>query len=140
MSINWRTIDPALLEPTFRRDVETLLANSPHHWTVTSGYRSLAEQRVLRAKYEAGGPLAARPGASAHNYGLAIDVVPDANPAVPGLQPTWDTSHPAWQWLRDACRPHPRLQHGSRFGDWPHIQRYRWKQHTRWTDTRLHAA
>jgi len=41
---------------------------------VTSGYRSLAKQRQLYARYRRGGPLAAPPGSSAHNYGLAVDI------------------------------------------------------------------
>lgn len=41
---------------------------------VTSGYRSLAKQRTLYARFRRGGPLAAAPGSSAHNYGLAVDI------------------------------------------------------------------
>jgi peptidoglycan L-alanyl-D-glutamate endopeptidase CwlK len=41
---------------------------------VTSGMRSYAEQAELYAKYQAGGPLAAPPGKSNHNFGLAFDV------------------------------------------------------------------
>jgi LAS superfamily LD-carboxypeptidase LdcB len=41
---------------------------------VTSGYRSLAKQARLYEAYRRGGPLAARPGSSAHNYGLAVDI------------------------------------------------------------------
>lgn len=38
---------------------------------VNSGYRSIAQQKVLREKY---GNKAAEPGKSMHNYGLAIDI------------------------------------------------------------------
>lgn len=131
--IDWRRVDPDLLEPQFRRDVEQLLTDSPHHWVVTSGFRSLADQTALYAAYRAGGPRAAPPGRSAHNFGLAIDVVLDGDPVKPGLQPDW---HPnpgdGWYWLRDAIRPHPRLRHGSHFNDWPHIERYRWTGHKHW--------
>lgn len=41
---------------------------------MTSGYRSLAKQRALYNRYRRGGPLAAAPGNSAHNYGLAVDI------------------------------------------------------------------
>jgi len=41
---------------------------------ITSGYRSLAKQRKLYAAYKRGGPLAAAPGRSAHNFGLAVDI------------------------------------------------------------------
>jgi peptidoglycan L-alanyl-D-glutamate endopeptidase CwlK len=41
---------------------------------VTSGTRSFAEQDELYKKHLAGGPLAAPPGKSNHNFGLAFDV------------------------------------------------------------------
>ena len=41
---------------------------------VISGTRSLAEQAELFEKFKAGGPLAAPPGRSNHNYGIAFDV------------------------------------------------------------------
>src|SRR6266404_9337830 len=41
---------------------------------VTSGTRSFAEQDELFKKHLAGGPLAAPPGKSNHNFGLAFDV------------------------------------------------------------------
>lgn len=42
---------------------------------VSSSYRSVAEQAHLYQLYLAGqGPLAAKPGASAHNHGRALDV------------------------------------------------------------------
>lgn len=44
------------------------------HGSVTSGFRSRAEQAVLYARYLAGGNIAAKPGSSNHERGLAIDV------------------------------------------------------------------
>lgn len=41
---------------------------------VISGTRTLAEQAELFEKFKAGGPLAAPPGRSNHNYGIAFDV------------------------------------------------------------------
>lgn len=41
---------------------------------VTSGMRSYQEQKVLHDKYLAGGPIAAPPGKSNHNFGLAFDI------------------------------------------------------------------
>jgi peptidoglycan L-alanyl-D-glutamate endopeptidase CwlK len=41
---------------------------------VTSGLRSYEEQAALYKKYQAGGPLAAPPGKSNHNFGLAFDI------------------------------------------------------------------
>lgn len=55
--------------------------------TVTSTYRSWAEQAELRKRYEQGRSRwpANRPGDSAHNYGLAWDSTVD-----PAYQDWWD--------------------------------------------------
>ena len=47
-----------------------------HGWggTVTSGFRSYAQQAALYARYLGGGPLAAKPGTSSHERGQAVDV------------------------------------------------------------------
>lgn len=130
--IDWRQVDPALLDPRFREDLEALLGPSPFAWVVTFGFRSLAEQALLWDKYQAGGPRAAPPGKSAHNYGLAVDVVLDADPGRPGLQASWDTKHPGWVWLFNAVAAHPRLKSGQSFGDGGHIERYHWQEHAAW--------
>lgn len=49
---------------------------------LTSGYRSLRKQAELYDAYKKGGPLAAAPGKSAHNYGLAVDI------AIVGAKPS----------------------------------------------------
>jgi peptidoglycan LD-endopeptidase CwlK len=41
---------------------------------ILSGTRTFAEQAVLFEKHQQGGPLAARPGRSNHNFGIAWDV------------------------------------------------------------------
>jgi len=123
--IVWRA-NPLGVDRAFREDVEQLLQPSPHTWYILSGARSLTEQAALWAAYQAGGPRAAPPGQSAHNFGLAVDVVADIEPA-PGLQPSWDIRKPAWIWLAAAVDAHPRLHHGRHFGDWPHIERVNWK-------------
>lgn len=46
---------------------------------VTSGYRSLAEQQALYARYLAGGTLAAKPGTSEHESGTAADISPGSS-------------------------------------------------------------
>ena len=125
MFVYSKKVDPDQLEPRFRRDVEAVLAADPARWLITYGRRTLEEQRKLYEIHLAGGPKAAPPGKSAHNWGLAIDVMLDGNPA-PGWQPDWDTNHEAWQRLFLTLKKHPRLQSGVRFGDGCHIQRYRW--------------
>ena len=46
-------------------------------FSVNSGYRSNAHQQQLYNRYLAGnGPVAARPGSSQHNFGLAADLAP----------------------------------------------------------------
>jgi hypothetical protein len=44
------------------------------HGSVTSGFRSRAEQAILYARYLAGGNIAAPPGRSNHEQGRAVDV------------------------------------------------------------------
>jgi LAS superfamily LD-carboxypeptidase LdcB len=60
---------------------------------VTSTYRSWTEQLALRERYEAGiSPYpAARPGYSAHNYGLAWDsVLPPEYRGDPAFEAWWE--------------------------------------------------
>ena len=137
--IVWRDADPRDLEPTFAADVDTFLRDSRWTWYVVSGFRSLKEQAKLWLAYKAHldgtgppAPRAAPPGKSAHNYGLAIDVVLDTDDGKPGLQPSWDRRLPAWVSLKTRSLPHPRLKHGWSFGDWPHIERFNWRRHVGW--------
>jgi hypothetical protein len=126
--IIWGRVDPVLLQPHFRADVEAFLAESPHTWYVTEGFRSIERSDQLYALYKAGkGPRAAPGGKSAHNFGLAIDVALD-NDDRPGLQPTWDVRMAGWAWLKARSVPHPRLKNGWSFSDWPHIERYKWQR------------
>ena len=125
--IVWRKVARRdALDPVFRDDVEALLTNSPYTWYALSGYRSLDEQAALYQTYLAGGPLAAPPGKSAHNFGLAVDVVLDSSDR-DGLQPSWQTNAEGWRWLAAAVDAHPTLRHGRHFGDWPHLERKGWK-------------
>lgn len=68
------------LHPEVRRAAEWALGWADYYnvpVTVTSGFRSWAEQKRLRERYESGRSRwpANRPGDSAHNYGLAFDSV-----------------------------------------------------------------
>lgn len=86
------------LDPRVRPAVDAALAS----WAaqsidilVTCTLRSNAEQAALFAQGRtAPGKIVTKalPGQSAHNYGLAIDVVPIVNG-----KPDWDGTHPVWQ-------------------------------------------
>lgn len=127
----WR-VDANELEPGFRKDVEDVLA-SPYDWYATYGYRSLELQADLYKKYLQGGPKAAPAGQSAHNFGLAIDIVLDASNA-PGLQPNWDITRPEWQWLFKTLAAHPRLKSGVSFNDGGHIEKFNWRMYKSWAN------
>jgi hypothetical protein len=127
--------DVARLEPSFRDDVTTLLAASPYDWRIVYAYRSIEVQTVLYDKYKQGGPLAAPPGKSAHNYGLAVDVqlwVPDAPSPSDPMRMEWNVKAPGWQWLFVAVHRAPRLHSGISFGDFDHIERLNWKLYRDW--------
>jgi len=126
MSVVWRAPKTGL-HLGFLVDVSKLLEESPYAWYVISAHRPIEEQERLWKIYQAGGPRAAPPGKSAHNYGLAVDVVLDYDPDKPGLQPSWDTKLAGWLWLKAVTLKHPRLKGGWRFGDWPHIEKYKWQ-------------
>jgi hypothetical protein len=130
--IHWRSVDPDLLEPQFRADIEALLGADPADWYVLYGFRTGMEQAELYAKYQAGGPKAAPPGKSPHNWGLAVDVVPDKDPGTLGLQPEWDVNSLSWRRIFEAIHRHPRLHSGKSFQDADHIERYQWETHKSW--------
>ena len=68
------TGDTQGLNPEFMRRLQLWSASLGQTYNVGSGYRSIAEQVVLYNKYLAGtGNLAAPPGSSNHNFGLASD-------------------------------------------------------------------
>jgi peptidoglycan L-alanyl-D-glutamate endopeptidase CwlK len=60
---------------------------------VTSGLRSYEEQAELYRKYRAGGPVAAPPGKSNHNFGLAFDITIFKGSADPekAKTPVWES-------------------------------------------------
>ncbi len=68
-------VDPKAVEP-FRKFLclaKATAATMGCDYRAISGYRSWEEQADLYAKSQAGGPHAARPGYSWHNFGTAID-------------------------------------------------------------------
>jgi peptidoglycan L-alanyl-D-glutamate endopeptidase CwlK len=83
---------------------------------VTSGTRSFAEQEELYKKYLAGGPLAAPPGKSNHNFGLAFDVTIFKRSTDPekAKTPVWES--PAYKAVREGAWAEPTLSQGLRVG------------------------
>jgi len=66
--------------------------------SIVSGHRSVAKQARLHAKYLAGGPLAAPPGRSRHNFGTAIDVGPTSGQRSDYQRPDFKA---ALAWMHD---------------------------------------
>jgi hypothetical protein len=127
--------DVSRLEPSFRADVQSLLSTCVYDWRVVYAYRSIELQAKLYEKFRAGGPLAAAPGESAHNYGLAVDVqlwVQDDPTNSLTRHMEWNVKAPGWQWLFGAVKKAPRLHSGISFGDFDHIERYQWRRHKDW--------
>ncbi len=100
---------------------EILLAKYKVEIRVTQGIRSWAEQDDLANKVP---PVTkARGGHSWHNFGLAVDVVPD-DISIAGFQCDWNLSHPVWQWIHKEAEA-LGLTCGAdfrAFPDWPHLQ------------------
>jgi LAS superfamily LD-carboxypeptidase LdcB len=65
---------------------------------ITSTYRSMSTQRRLYERYRAGKSIypAAPPGTSAHNYGLAVDMVVDQPERVGAVWEYWGGSWARW--------------------------------------------
>lgn len=95
--------------------LETMLAEENIVFRITQGLRSWSDQQKLWTKgrdpVNPGPPppkgniinptevvTNAPPGHSWHEFGLAIDVVPD-DPTLAGFQCDWNEDHPAWKRL-----------------------------------------
>lgn len=114
------------LRPKMRGDVGQLiglLEENGFKPRVTSGRRTLAQQRKLYNAYLAGGPLAAAPGNSAHNYGLAVDISLDGPK---NLRSHYRQMHRAAAYFD--LEPLPAEQ--AEEDPW-HIQRVNWRSYVR---------
>jgi peptidoglycan LD-endopeptidase CwlK len=95
---------------------------------VTCTLRSMGEQAALYAQGRTmPGRIVTRaqPGQSAHNFGLAIDVVPIVNG-----KPDWIESDPIWQTIGELGEQAGLEWYGapeSRFPEMPHFQHPNWK-------------
>jgi hypothetical protein len=60
----------------FAKGVQSFLSSNPDYdLSIAHAYRTIAQQKELYRKYKSGGPKAASPGSSWHNYASAIDLV-----------------------------------------------------------------
>lgn len=114
-------IDASKLDPEFHGMLLGLLGAIKAHgqtFVATYGYRSLEEQRDLYVKYQAGGPRAAPPGKSAHNYGAAVDLARVVNGKV-------DWAPGDYALLADLA-PRYRLATGAAYQDYGHVELEDW--------------
>lgn len=85
--VTWRewllgdVVDPAHVPGQYRPDYDDTLQRAAHAAKVygepvyvSDSFRTRAEQEERWAAYQAGGPLAAPPGSSDHEHGVALDV------------------------------------------------------------------
>lgn len=117
-----KRIDLDCLYPPFLEKLLQLLANCRERgWDYVAifGYRSWAQQHQLRLAFLNGtGGRAAPAGASAHNYGLAVDLCRDKDLDKVGLQPDWDPK--AYDVLGEEADL-LGLHWGASYNDRPHI-------------------
>lgn len=97
------------------------------HLLVTCTKRSLEEQAALYAQGRtAPGKIVtnAKPGQSAHNFGMAMDVVPIRNGKA-----IWNADDPAWQVYGEEVRKANLEWAGDwhRFKEYPHCQLPNWE-------------
>lgn len=119
MSVLWQVKREEVNEQ-LASDIDDVLGKSAYSWAVYRGHASTEQQALLYKKYKAGGPLAAPPYHSAHEAvgptGLAASLAVDVARLTGNGQEVWDYDrHPAWQWLWDVVRLHPRMHSGHEF-------------------------
>ena len=119
------------LRPEFRALVDPWLADCKgrgYDILVTCTLRTMAEQAALYAQGRtAPGAVVtrAKPGQSAHQYGLALDFVPMVNG-----KPDWNGQHPIWHEIGDLALAHGMEwlgTPGSPFVEFAHLQAPKWK-------------
>lgn len=115
-------IDMDLVHPEFIKRALAVLAackarGVQYYWV--EGFRSWDRSRQLYTAYQLGGPRAAPPGSSGHNFGIAGDFCRDTEPDVPGLQPSWAPADYAVL-IEEAKKV--GLSPGANYKDYPHLE------------------
>lgn len=125
-ALNFSRIDLDLLEPNFRDKQFELVSRCldlGYSYHATRGYDTYGKQMSLWAKGRTQpGPKVtnAKPGQSAHNFGLAVDYVLDSNPKATGIQPDWRLG--AYTTLVEEAKK-LGLHSGIDYNDAPHVAR-----------------
>ena len=126
----WQRNEPFLeefLEPFRLRLLATAGILSPRGILVliVRGFANRAEQTILHDRHLAGGPKAAVPGRSWHEYRLAGDCIPfrdtDHDLVLDQNELTYDVEDSVWKEFVDAAK-RCGLRSGKSFRDWPHIE------------------
>lgn len=125
--------DLNLLHSVFRPVVDTFLADvqaAGIDLIVTCGWRSSDEQNALYAQGRTmPGHIVtnAKAGQSAHNFGLAIDVV-----ALRNAKCVWAPGDPLWQTIGNIGQGHGMIWYGApgaRFPEEPHFEMPAWEKY-----------
>ncbi len=133
------------LEPAFKAQVAALIeALTPltgHEWRITSARRTMAEQQAL---YDQGrtkpGPVVTKapPGSSAHNFGLAVDLVP-----MKDGKPWWEAPKSLWKKMADEAKRRGMVSgyYFKTIFDAPHVEDANWRAvKTAWKEGKIHVA
>ena len=121
---NFRRIDLDLIEPEFRLKILNVIdacLKRGHSCHATSGFRTYGEQMALWAKGRTTpGPKVtnAKGGQSSHNFGIAIDFIPDKDLKTPGIQPDWSSE--GYRVLVEEVEK-AGLHSGKNYNDLPHV-------------------
>ena len=85
------------------------------NFVINNGWRSVAEEKVLWDRYQAGkGPIASKPGTGVHGYGTAVDI----------NGPISNANSKQHAWLRQNAAKYGWYWVGQRFGEAWHWEYY----------------
>lgn len=121
------TLDP-IMQPLIKNLLMGAGIATGYEWVITSGRRTMSEQQAL---YNQGrtvkGPKVtnAKPGQSAHNFGMAADLAPMKDGKI-----WWNAPDHVWKTMADVAQQ-IGLVAGYYFKsihDAPHVEHKKWKE------------